>query len=1066
MATDVARLSYDPARGYRGVVPQQGRVSLEAEQNEQRVLDSTERRLELIDIVGPAGTPDDGYAVSGGSGSDSGSDEAFEITVGAGTMYVGGWRLELPADLGDYRQPDWLDRPRHWKETGREHVLLMVTDTDVTAVEDPALYEVALGGPDGSARTRLLQRIIRRPTEGATCAEALAEDRKQWAREGLTFDPDTMALESVSRLLVSWEGDPEPANPCEPASAGGYLGAENQLIRVQIVRTGRDGTFDLVWGYDDASALYRVSADASANPVLTLDRSPVDDYHRPRAGQAVQVLRATAELPSTDGVVEGYVAALGGPVGVLAAPYDPDTKTVRFPAPLPAGYLDQDENPQLYLRVWEELVTGAQLGSPIRLTGTGLRVTISNGLGRGGPHADDFWCIGVRPSTPTAVYPERYLRIAQPPDGPHRWVCPLAVIEWQAAETFERVRRGEQRAGLVVLEDCRRHFKPLTELETDGCCTIEVRPSDAASGRLQALLDRVAAGRQPAHRDSHVTVCFSPGRYELREPLVLRRRHSNLTLRGCSEGAVLAAHPDAVEAFGNGLLVLADVDNVTVTGLEFVLPQVPVALAKAGATGLFDRAAVRGINEAAAGRYFSIGIRPVDCAVLEVSDCLFRYSVGEHQSTPETERTMPRSVFAAGLLLSGRSWGLRVSGNRFLHHPAALPEDSEVTHTLVGLMHIASVALASVGGKRVNRLGSARLPALLEDAVISDNTFDGVTTAIAVAADLGRLRIWDNVIRNAYQGITLLGTLSAAGLGRRSRLPDPHQADSHQADSQQADSPQTDSQQADSPQADSYRAHSEQVRDLHETLAGALLDPVLAEALVLGATLPLPDLPDFEPAGVQPLPAEDSAELRQRAAEYREAALGRLAHQLAAEHPVTGQATTERAGDQTAAEPAETGYPVREAEIARRSGISSGMLAALDRLADFDAITPAARKLATAISVERNVVDCTVALNERTSWALTLVLQRQENAIPTAIVGSNRLTSLQPPYVAVIGTLAGVAVTGNIVAADSARYKSLIVADVEAPAITGNVLVGICVLPENRPFPAPLDTWLPLNTVF
>ncbi|MBV9823159.1 MAG: hypothetical protein JO144_13050 [Actinobacteria bacterium] len=1052
MATDVARLSYDPARGYRGVVPQQGRVSLEAEQNEQRVLDSTERRLELIDIVGPAGTPDDGYAVSG----NPGSGEAFEITVGAGTMYVGGWRLELPADLGDYRQPDWLDRPRHWKETGREHVLLMVTDTDVTAVEDPALYEVALGGPDGSARTRLLQRIVRRPTEGATCAEALTEDRRQWAKEGLTFDPDTMALESVSRLLVSWEGDPEPADPCEPASVGGYLGAENQLIRVQIVKTGRDGTFDLVWGYDDASALYRVSADASADPVLTLDRSPVDDYHRPRAGQAVQVLRATAELPGTDGVVEGYVAALGGPVGVLAAPYDPDTKTVRFPAPLPAGYTDPDENPQLFLRVWEELVTGAQLGSPIRLTGTGLVVTISNGLGRGGPHADDFWCIGVRPSTPTAVYPERYLRVAQPPDGPHRWVCPLAVIEWQANDTFERTRRaehGRERAELVVLEDCRRHFKPLTELQTDGCCTIEVHPSDAASGRLQALLDRAAAGRQPAHRESHITVCFSPGRYELREPLVLRRRHSNLTLRGCSEGAVLAAHPDETAAFGNGLLVLADVDNVTVTGLEFVLPQVPVALAKAGATGLFDRAAVRGINEAAAGRYLSIGIRPVDCAVLEVSDCLFRYSVGEHQSTPETERTMPRSVFAAGMLLSGRSWGLRVSGNRFLHHPAALPEDSEVTHTLVGLMHIASVALASVGGKRVNRLGSARLPALLEDAAITDNTFDGVTAAVAVAADLGRLRVWDNVIRNAYQGITILGSLSAAGLGRRS-----HQADSDRADSYQADS---------------YRAHSEQVRDLHETLAGGLLDPVLAEALVLGATLPLPDLPDFEPAGVQPLPAEDPEELHRRAAEYREAAFGRLAHALAAEHPAdqtaAGQPSTARADQaahQPAAEPDETGYPVREAEMARRSGMSSGMLAALDRLADFDAITPAAGKLATAISVERNVVDCTVALNEKTSWALTLVLQRQENAVPTAIVGSNRLTSLQPPYVAAISTLAGAAVTGNIVAADSARYHSLVVADVEAPAITSNVLVGVCVLPENRPFPAPLDTWLPLNTVF
>ena len=32
-------------------------------------------------------------------------------------------------------------------------------------------------------------------------------------------------------------------------------------------------------------------------------------------------------------------------------------------------------------------------------------------------------------------------------------------------------------------------------------------------------------------------------------------------------------------------------------------------------------------------------------------------------------------------------------------------------------------------------------------------------------------------------------------------------------------------------------------------------------------------------------------------------------------------------------------------------------------------------------------------------------------------------------------------------------------------AITGNVLFGIPVLPAGRPFPSPLDTWLPLNTI-
>ena len=85
MATDVARLSFDPGRHYtrRGARSRDG-STLEAEQNEQRVIDVVERRKELLDIVGPAGTPDDGYAVSFVGGV---------VTVGVGTMYVGGLRV-------------------------------------------------------------------------------------------------------------------------------------------------------------------------------------------------------------------------------------------------------------------------------------------------------------------------------------------------------------------------------------------------------------------------------------------------------------------------------------------------------------------------------------------------------------------------------------------------------------------------------------------------------------------------------------------------------------------------------------------------------------------------------------------------------------------------------------------------------------------------------------------------------------------------------------------------------------------------------------------------------------
>src|SRR6266699_3791999 len=279
MATDVARLSFDPARHYTGVVPQQGRVSLEAEQNEQRTIDAEERRRELLEIVGPAGTPDNGYAVS--------SPAPGALTVGPGTMYVGGLRVGLDAPLDVQHQPDWLNQPPGAVTIGGTgHVLLTLTECDVAAVEDPALYEVALGGPDGAARARLLQHVEVRSTQQDTCASALADDEQDWAARGLVLDPATMQLASMSRLQASFQTPEGSTDPCEPTASGGYLGAENQLIRVQITDVNAQmGTFGLVWGYDDASMLYRVTLDPATSDLI-LDRSPVDDYHRPRAGQA------------------------------------------------------------------------------------------------------------------------------------------------------------------------------------------------------------------------------------------------------------------------------------------------------------------------------------------------------------------------------------------------------------------------------------------------------------------------------------------------------------------------------------------------------------------------------------------------------------------------------------------------------------------------------------------------------------------------------------------------------------------------------------------------------------
>src|SRR5713226_7272294 len=149
MGSDKARVSYDPRRQYRTVVKQMGRASLEADDNEGATLSSEELRVEALDLVGPSGTPDDGFKVL-----DTHANRPFDFFVSGGTMYVGGERIYAYENTQYGDQPEWLDHESDptWvstdKGSGNELIYLYLEEREVSAVEDTALLEVALGGPD------------------------------------------------------------------------------------------------------------------------------------------------------------------------------------------------------------------------------------------------------------------------------------------------------------------------------------------------------------------------------------------------------------------------------------------------------------------------------------------------------------------------------------------------------------------------------------------------------------------------------------------------------------------------------------------------------------------------------------------------------------------------------------------------------------------------------------------------------------------------------------------------------------------------------------------------------
>jgi hypothetical protein len=598
MTADLARVTYDPTRQYRSVVAQQGRVTLEADDNEAAAIAGEALRLETIDVIGPTGTPDNGYAPGSGTGPGG-------VTIGPGIFYLGGWRLELDNTIDLSNQPDWLDMPATAISSGNMAVALLLTEQSVSAVEDQALREVAIGGPDSAARMRLMQHFLRLPVSASTCAAAAAEVAKQLAVDGVTIDPATLQLLSQARLQAGFVPGPPVTDPCTPAAAGGYLGADNQLVRVTVIAydaTAKTGT--LLWGWNNASLLYRAKV---TDPLtLTLIGVPVDGEHAPQLGQAVEILRSEANLG--DG---NFIAAPQGFVTTVAQAYSFDTGAVGLAQALPAEYAS-DKNP-LFIRLWQAQAPFVAGQVTALDSVSGITVTITLPVLPSHIALRPFWRFAVRPSTPVQIYPQRYLEAPQPPDGPRQWLTDIAVM-------------AAQPNGATLVQDCRVPFVPLTQQQGGRCCNLVLGPADvAARGGLQTVLDGLAG--------TNSGVSLLAGTYTLATPLTLGSKHAGLTLEGCGGKATLQAAAANLAAFAFGLIQLNGAANITLKGL---VVSMPLATIGTGAT------------------QFSFGVIAVAAPGLTVEACSFQ--------VPAPSATLT----AAGMLIGGESAGLAVRCNRFV----------------------------------------------------------------------------------------------------------------------------------------------------------------------------------------------------------------------------------------------------------------------------------------------------------------------------------------------------------------------------------------------------------------
>lgn len=542
MATiDLSRHATDFRKHYTGVRMQQGRVLTDDDFNEQARIDAEDTRRTRIDVIGPLGSPDDGFLIAAPVIDPVTNRPTF--TIKAGSFYLGGQRLTLEADELYHLQKDWLqqgavsgDRPTLPAGDRFDFAYLETWQQAVSAVEDSELLEVALGGPDTSARVRNLRRVhvLANVTTG-DCNDAWAALLASLAGQG-TLNSE-FELVPDAKLKVEPDGTTATTDLCSPPVAGGYLGAENQAIRVQIV-----GTNQFTWGFDNAAPLYRVQLgvdSAGQRRRITMKTLPKDQAHWPLIGQTVELLPWSAVLPNGQKIAE-----LHGHLATVTANYNPDTQTFDFdlaPANDASGKLFgetwkertgpsgdattlDDEGEFFYLRVWNrgsDSTSTAKIpfvaGTPVSLAHTGLRVTFSGAQLR----ADDFWIIAARPDAPNIIVPWE-LSTNRRPHGVRRWLAPLAVIRWP----------GGNVAGKVV-NDCRETFLPLTRIR--NCCSVTVGDGNESHGHFTSIQAAVDSLPEKGGR-----VCVLPGIY--RGSIKIVNRH-NIEISGCGPRTILRGDP-------------------------------------------------------------------------------------------------------------------------------------------------------------------------------------------------------------------------------------------------------------------------------------------------------------------------------------------------------------------------------------------------------------------------------------------------------------------------------------------------------------------------------------------
>lgn len=439
MKGDFSRSTFDASKHYTSVRMQQGRVQIDADWNEQADIVAHHQRALVQNLVGVAGvsTADDGFAIT--LAEESPHDGLPDLLIGAGSGYVDGVLCENERPVHFTQQPHWPAAALPAPAAGAYIAYLDLWVRDVSAVEDPAIREVALGGPDTATRSQTVWQVKLLAVENQDEAGGVSTDwRSQWQQFAAQ-----QARSARSRMQAR----------CR--TAGTLL--ENQLYRVEIHSAAPD-TVTFVWSRENGAVTFPISKIelVDGHAVLTVsgvdldvgrvqsgdwveltDDDSVLNQALPRLAPVFEVDRARGRIILEDGAAVGDEAARAH----LLAAHPLLRRWDQRPGPGSAGGITVKR------KAWVELERGIQVCFEAE----------------GRLFAGDYWLIPARSASSglggSIEWPaEAGGPVMRAPQGGYHHVYPLALLS-QAA------------GGWQVTCDLRQRFLALPALTADAQTT-------------------------------------------------------------------------------------------------------------------------------------------------------------------------------------------------------------------------------------------------------------------------------------------------------------------------------------------------------------------------------------------------------------------------------------------------------------------------------------------------------------------------------------------------------------------------------------------------------------------